>query len=345
MPRPTYPRCKGFGAVRRVGRALNHWGQDHMRQILSGVDERWSTGEVDVTGWAFIRDEPGGRDAYKRWVALRADASRDEHWLWKARQRTAGGSERALTDCAEVVVSRLAAMLRIPAADCRFAVLDGELGVISRNVSPPGFSLNVATTYLPEVPGYWRRPPAPQQGDGLGRMRLDEGYTLDAVEQVLADVAPPPGIAGQTAFASFAGYLVLDALVANTDRHPGNWAILEGDRDGRRFLAPTYDHGSALGAGLTDENRRSKSVAAFARRGIANPFAPPGQALVDLACEAVRRSGATVWLDRVAALDDDAVREKLVAPSGRLSDVASKFMFEVIMENRRRLCHVNSVEG
>ena len=84
---------------------------------------------------------------------------------------------------------------------------------------------------------------------------------------------------------------------------------------------------------------------AFARRGIANPFAPPGQALVDLAREAVRRSDATVWLDRVAALDDDAVRETLVAPSGRLSDVASRFMFEVIMENRRRLCHVNSVEG
>jgi hypothetical protein len=60
--------------------------------------------------------------------------------------------------------------------------------------------------------------------------------------------------------------------VANGDRHPGNWAILERQADGLRFLAPTYDHGSALGAGLTDANRRDTSPETFARRDRANPL-------------------------------------------------------------------------
>lgn len=57
--------------------------------------------------------------------------------------------------------------------------------------------------------------------------------------QVLGDVAPPPRTSGFTAFGVFAGYLVLDALVGNTDRHPGNWALLESGHDGARYLAAT----------------------------------------------------------------------------------------------------------
>lgn len=175
-------------------------------------------------------------------------------------------------------------------------------------------------------------------------MRLEEGYTLEAVQQVLEHVSAPPGISDLTGFAVFAGYLVLDGLVGNGDRHPGNWAILERQSDGARFLAPTYDHGSALGAGLTEDNRRLKNPEAFARRGRANPFAPRRQKLVDLALEAVGRSGADLWLERVAALDGVSIRETLEAPEGRLSEVASTFIERVVLENQRRLCHGDAAE-
>lgn len=299
--------------------------------------------DIDVSAWAVIRDEPGGRDQNKRWIAENADAPREQHWLWKYRQRTGDGSESALTDCAEVFTSRLAAAIGLPAAECRFAILDGELGLISRNVAPHGFSLYPGTTYLPEVEGYQRRPTATSSPEG-GRMRRDEGYTLDAVEQVLEQVEAPPGIDDLSAFAVFAGYLVLDALVANGDRHPGNWALLERQADGALFLAPTYDHGSALGAGMTEANRRDKDPEAFARRGRANPFEPRRQLLVDLALEAVRRSGEGLWLERVAALDLAAIRATLVAPPGRLSAVASTFIERVVLENQRRLCHGDVAE-
>jgi len=299
--------------------------------------------EIDVSAWTVIRDEPGGRDKHKRWIAEDADSDRDQHWLWKYRQTTGDGSEAALTDCAEVFTSRLAAAIDLPAAECRFAILDGELGLISRNVTPHGFNLNTGTTYLPEVEGYQRRPSARSDADG-GRMRLDEGYTLDSMDRVLEHVEAPPGISDLSGFAVFAGYLVLDALVGNGDRHPGNWAILERQRDGARFLAPTYDHGSALGAGLTADNRRDKDPVAFARRGRANPFSPRNQLLVDLAREAVRRSGADLWVARIAALDEVSIRETLEAPPGRLSEVASTFMEQVVLENQRRLCRGNAAE-
>ncbi|WP_310961743.1 HipA domain-containing protein [Nocardioides terrisoli] len=299
--------------------------------------------EIDVSAWTVIRDEPGGRDKNKRWIAEDPDAPRDQHWLWKYRQTTGDGSEAALTDCAEVFTSRLAAAIDLPAAECRFAILDGKPGLISRNVTPHGFNLNTGTTYLPEVEGYERRPSAGSDSDD-GRMRLDEGYTLDSMERVLEHVASPPGVSDLSGFAVFAGYLVLDALVGNGDRHPGNWAILERQSDGARFLAPTFDHGSALGAGLTDDNRGDKDPLAFARRGRANPFSPRKQLLVDLALEAIRRSGADLWVARVAALDEVAIRETLEAPQGRLSEVASTFMEQVVLENQRRLCHGHATE-
>ncbi len=295
------------------------------------------TAAVDVTAWAVIRDEPGGRDPNKRWVAAEPDAPRHEHWLWKSRQRTGDGSETALTDCAEVIVSRLASLIELPAAVCRFAVCDGEWGVISRNVTPEGFSLNAGAAYLSEVEGYERQSVDFTKELRPGRMRRDRGYTLEAVRQVLTKADAPPGTSGPSAFGVFAGYLVLDALTGNTDRHPGNWALLESDEDGTRYLAATYDHGSALGAGLTEENRRTRTPTDFAAKGRANPFEPKGQPLVDLALEAVARADADFWLSRLAILDKEVVRATLNAPPGRLSEVAATFIEGVILENRRRL--------
>jgi len=44
---------------------------------------------------------------------------------------------------------------------------------------------------------------------------------------------------------------VIDALIGNSDRHFGNWGVLEKDGDVR--LAPVYDCGSSLGALIDDD--------------------------------------------------------------------------------------------
>ena len=54
-----------------------------------------------------------------------------------------------------------------------------------------------------------------------------------------------------------AEYVVLDALIGNTDRHHENWGILRRRVDGRwkGFVAPTFDHASSLGRELQDVKR------------------------------------------------------------------------------------------
>jgi hypothetical protein len=51
---------------------------------------------------------------------------------------------------------------------------------------------------------------------------------------------------------------VIDALIGNSDRHFGNWGIL--DKGGDVQFAPVYDCGSSLGA-LLDDNEMSKLMA------------------------------------------------------------------------------------
>lgn len=52
-------------------------------------------------------------------------------------------------------------------------------------------------------------------------------------------------------------YLVLDALIGNTDRHHENWALLRRPVMNRWkwFVAPSYDHASSLGRELPNERR------------------------------------------------------------------------------------------
>lgn len=53
-----------------------------------------------------------------------------------------------------------------------------------------------------------------------------------------------------------AQYLVLDALIGNTDRHHENWGILRKRTEGgwHGMLAPTFDHASSLGRELVDDS-------------------------------------------------------------------------------------------
>jgi len=65
----------------------------------------------------------------------------------------------------------------------------------------------------------------------------------------------------------FVGYLMLDALVGNTDRHHENWGVVQkwewvkGASSSMTIslhtsLAPTYDHASSLGREMLDERRQ-----------------------------------------------------------------------------------------
>ena len=106
-----------------------------------------------------------------------------------------------------------------------------------------------------------------------------KAHTVDAVAAVVQTLqlpppeycrALPPGI--DSALAVFAGDVMLDAWIANQDRHHENWGALR-DPSGL-YLAPTFDHGASLARNVSDDEKRSRMasrdegwrIPAFARR-------------------------------------------------------------------------------
>jgi hypothetical protein len=103
-----------------------------------------------------------------------------------------------------------------------------------------------------------------------GGYRVSE-HTVERVELalerhrvMLPEVSPPqPALPSgvDDAFGLFVGYLLLDAIIGNTDRHHENWAVaVSKSASGSRTLqlAATYDHASSLGRELTDDKRRAR---------------------------------------------------------------------------------------
>jgi hypothetical protein len=81
-------------------------------------------------------------------------------------------------------------------------------------------------------------------------------HTVGAVADVMCRLAAPsnfwmsgvpPGV--DTALGIFVGYVMLDAWIANQDRHHENWGALQDDQ---LRLAPTFDHGASLARNLSD---------------------------------------------------------------------------------------------
>jgi hypothetical protein len=158
-------------------------------------------------------------------------------------------------------------------------------------VTPDGHSLNEGRVILEraKVPGYFRHE---EGGPAVDPARPDvkrPGHSLLNIRLALEGAAAPPGFKGPdelNGFDVFAGYMVLDALVANRDRHEQNWAVLTPQLiSPPERLSPTYDHASSLGYNVVDAKREaylgdSSRLRAWAEKGTAYRFEhagkPPG---------------------------------------------------------------------
>lgn len=252
---------------------------------------------VDVSAWLPAGPEQLGTKP-KQWLV----GDDGELWLWKESTFNTGRRGvryRKGDDWAEVVAARVGAALGVPVATVQLAHSGATFGVVSRRVHGDDEVLEHGNELLADV----------------GIVGVDEhdrtGYTAEAVERVLAGVAPPSSeYQLATAFGWFVAYLLLDALVGNTDRHQDNWGVVRGPTGAR--LAPSFDHASCLGFLLGDDERserlatsdQNRSPAAFARRARSKLEGTPS--LVDAAI-----SG----LERLAAADQRALVEMIdVAP-------------------------------
>ena len=293
---------------------------------------------IDVTDWPVASREPLGTKP-KRWLT----DPKGDRWLMKYstyNQRHDGTRHRKGDDWSERVANEVAERLGVPAARTELAVeskgVTSAFGVISKSVvaAPSG--------------GEAQSPEELVHGNQLlpisvvGRERV--GYTVEAVRKALDGVAASRGMDdGLTPWDVFAGYLVLDAVVGNTDRHEENWAVIDGV--GGRRLAATFDHASCLGFQLDDEHRKRRLATrdrgytpeAWADRA-ESPFEgrPHPISAARRALELTDRAIRDRWLRRCEDVER-LVEPVWMIPEERMSLPAREFAERMLRRNCQRL--------
>lgn len=153
----------------------------------------------------------------------------------------------------------------------------------------------------------------------------------------------------------FGGYLLLDAWIGNTDRHHENWALIVDAVRGRRWLAPTYDHASSLGAHEQDDTRLRRlespdptfRVEGYVQRADARSalFARTGEAKPLRMIEAFQawsvQGHYRPWLGRLESVQEEAIEELIGRiPESEMSGPARAFARAILRANRRRILGV-----
>ncbi len=287
---------------------------------------------VDVTEWSPADEEYLGTKP-KQW--LRSPVG--ELWLWKEstiHRDARHGTFRKGDDWSEVVACRVGQRLGVPVAEVQLASRGDLFGVVSRKVfDDENETLVHGNELLAEI------------GVAAGGPHDRTGYSVEAVARALDGTSPPvPSEDLTTAFDWFAGYLLLDALIGNTDRHQDNWATIRSPA-GRR-LSPSFDHASCLGFQISDEERlerlagtSNRSVGGYAARarskfeGHPSPLHAALEAMA-LATEQARRH----WID---ALEQGPDLHEIVddLPEERMSNAAKRFAAALYVENLTSLSH------
>lgn len=288
--------------------------------------------------------------------AMEPLGSKPKFWFREEERRLLfKGEERGTgEDWSEVIACHLCGLLGLPHVEYELAVeCDGERdirpGVVCTNMAPSPLTLVLGNELLLGVDPTYPR-------DERSKYKVRQ-HTVEAVSEVVSTLELPGGqwMASypdgiRSALDVFAGYVMLDAWIANQDRHHENWGAIR-DNDVLR-LAPTFDHAAGLARNLADLERedrlttkdRGRSVAAFARRGRSAFYRSMVEPRAMELCEAFLVFAERVpqakntWLERLRAVNKDAIQGILDrVPVFRMSDTCKRFTLELLLTNQERL--------
>ncbi len=253
-------------------------------------------------------------------------------------------------DWSEKVASELCELLAIPHAAYDLAEWKGRRGVVSPNFVPKGTKLILGNELLARIVDEY---PAKKF------FQIRE-HTLDRVLSILEDeqTQRPPGwssiLGVHSAVDTFLGYLMLDAWIANQDRHHENWGLLVAP--GRApHLAPSYDHASSLGRNESDAARRDRlttrdqgrSIESYVERARSAFYSSPMDAKPLSTLEPFLAAGrekpeaARAWLERLESVDNSAISAIFRRiPQNRITPIAVEFAQRMLELNQQRLLSV-----
>ena len=265
-------------------------------------------------------------------------AQDDQHlWLFKFARRGTG------EDWAEKIAAELAAALHIPTATVELAEFHGRRGSISRSfvLRHEGWDLIHGNELLAGcIHGYRRE-----------QMFHQSEHTLENIARVLREHFTQPH-QFRAQLEQFAGYVVLDALIGNTDRHHQNWGILrrtQGDGSLEEVLAPSFDHASSLGRNAPPEEQKRRlqegSVGTYARRGKGGIYVTTTDRRGANPLELVLRSASIMpdavmpWPVRLSTLSSDRIERIIDAvPDTLMDSTAKRFAVALVEYTKTHLC-------
>lgn len=237
-------------------------------------------------------------------------------------------------------------LLGLPHANYELATYKDKDGVVTNNFVPKDGRLIHGNELLAGiVDGY----------DGFKRHK-NRQHTIRRVMAVIGYknigmplnwIAPSPLISSSEILV---GYLMLDALVSNQDRHHENWGLVV-TNNGIHF-APSFDHASSLGRNESDENRIERlntndsyrSVSTYVARAKSAFYSTQGSTktlgTLDAVLESVKLApkAGQYWLNRlkkISQTDYEMIFESI--PAKLISQPAADFALKMLELNTIRL--------
>lgn len=294
--------------------------------------------EWDVTGWRVIGDEVLGTKP-KRWVAPAGGQTED---LWLMKDQTFSESKKfglypKGDDWSERVAAAIAETMEIPAARVELATKTTEsedqvLGILSKRIHDDSESLVHGNELL-------------QQYRHTADAWDMTGYSPQTIKRALDTVGPPARGSWESSWQLFVAYLVLDAVIGNTDRHPENWAVIDSGDSSNRTLAPSFDHASCLGFQLApgdkeqrllskDRNRQPEIWASTAKTHFEGK-----QPTTDVAAAALGTLDDQARRDLIDRIPTSVETDQLVeaAPDSRMDEPSKQFAKRMLLANIARL--------
>jgi hypothetical protein len=181
-------------------------------------------------------------------------------------------------------------------------------------------------------------------------------HNIPNILRALEHIAPPKNWILpkeiKTAPEVFVGYLLLDALLGNGDRHDENWAGVAENTGSQISLAPTFDHASSLGRELTDEERTKRlstkdagyAVESYASRAEsalykeASATKPLGTVEAFWEASEYYPDAARYWLSLLQSTPSGVIEEGFAQiPTHRISSASADFAIRVLLHNQKRL--------
>lgn len=297
---------------------------------INAVWQRWDEQMGSKRKFWFLKEN----EKNQQWLFKQARPDTGEHW-------------------AEKIASEIADQMGLPTHEVVLASYDGKIGCAVRSFLRENQALVHGNELMAgAIDGYDKF-----------KHRGQADHNFDNIVKSLERRFLVPKIRNNLSL-RFVGYLMLDALVGNTDRHHENWGIVQSFtiKDNheskqpsytRTGLAPTFDHASSLGRELLDDSRLRmlsdpSALKRYIRKGTGGIFeherARKGLSPIAL-MELIAGSYPDLvrpWKKRVASLPEDFAAPLLAGvPESCMSQASRKFVLAFLAESRKMITSIS----